>query len=459
MKPTKKRGFIQGFDWKLYPEAEKFIHIQIREFLKHNKKAKKIALRMEKETSTTIYDWIDYIKIPENKISESKLKKWGFKKVNLRAPGNNVYKNSGTVYPAILTSKDNMYELAIKTESIMDCIKQLGRQGTVMGEPYEPIRKAVLSTEGNYTLCAVERRGSNNFILEHGKDIQPYKQAIKEFRNRKRKFKTDKQGMQETKKLVAHVLKKLSKPRVADAFFRVEREYWQSKNKAGQIQKKRQDKLGLGWGNHDHHTFRSSRENFTTLIQILEMMGYKCRERFFAGEEAGWGAQVIEHPQCDIVVFADLDITEKERNKDFAHKKLPKADKFRTVGLWVALHGESILQAGMHHLEARFSFDKLKRDLPKHKIKMMKPFSNFKFLKQAFTEAEIWKVEPTRLNNLHKKGIIDKAKYQEIKKHGTIGSHLENLQRKQGYKGFNQDSVSAIIKITDPKKFKKQQGA
>ena len=35
---------------------------------------------------------------------------------------------------------------------------------------------------------------------------------------------------------------------------------------------------------------------------------------------------------------------------------------------------------------------------------------------------------------------------------GAIGSHLENLQRKGGFKGFNQKSVSVIISATDPRK-------
>ena len=34
---------------------------------------------------------------------------------------------------------------------------------------------------------------------------------------------------------------------------------------------------------------------------------------------------------------------------------------------------------------------------------------------------------------------------------GAIGSHLENLQRHEGYKGFNQQAVSAIIAATDPR--------
>ena len=34
---------------------------------------------------------------------------------------------------------------------------------------------------------------------------------------------------------------------------------------------------------------------------------------------------------------------------------------------------------------------------------------------------------------------------------GTIGSHLENLERREGFKGFNQQAVSAIISATDPR--------
>jgi hypothetical protein len=35
---------------------------------------------------------------------------------------------------------------------------------------------------------------------------------------------------------------------------------------------------------------------------------------------------------------------------------------------------------------------------------------------------------------------------------GAIGNHLENLQRKDGFKGFNQHAVSIIIAETDPRK-------
>jgi len=35
-------------------------------------------------------------------------------------------------------------------------------------------------------------------------------------------------------------------------------------------------------------------------------------------------------------------------------------------------------------------------------------------------------------------------------RNGAVASHLEDIQRGQGFKGFNQNSVSAIIKWTNP---------
>ena len=41
---------------------------------------------------------------------------------------------------------------------------------------------------------------------------------------------------------------------------------------------------------------------------------------------------------------------------------------------------------------------------------------------------------------------------EKFRTEGAIGSHLENLERNQGFKGFNQTGVSEIISATDPRK-------
>src|SRR5258708_10911394 len=112
----------------------------------------------------------------------------------------------------------------------------------------------------------------------------------------------------------------------------------------------------------------------------------------------------------------------------------------------------SFLEAGMHHLEARFEFDLVLDQLAEAGVNIMKPFSDFEFLKQAFTEGERWPVRPERAEKLHNAGLITKEQFQRFITEGALGSHLETLQRRGGFKGFNQKSVSAIIEATDPRK-------
>jgi hypothetical protein len=82
----------------------------------------------------------------------------------------------------------------------------------------------------------------------------------------------------------------------------------------------------------------------------------------------------------------------------------------------------------------------------------MKPFSNFEFLKQAFTEGERWTVARERAEKLRAQNLITTEQFEKFVNEGALGSHLENLQRHGGFKGFNQKSVSVVISATDPRK-------
>jgi len=450
MRKVTGKGFnprqVKEFDWELFPKAEKFLQKEVHRFLQNNKVAKKLAKDMETKTNTRFFDWIDHIILPQSRINKQQVKKFGFLEVRAKTPkGTKAFRNKKSVFFPLLRSNNEYTEIAIKPEVMDHFAKRYPR--SIQGKKYAPLRYMELSKEKNYVLSALERAGSSNFMVEDTTDIPAYKQALKRFKQRKRLFKTDKSGLEAVQKEIRQVLKTLSPARTTDAFFRAERFYWQKRNKTGQFQKRRQDTLGLGWGNHDHHTYRSSRENFKNLIKVFALLGFTCRERFFAGERAGWGAQILEHPECDVVIFADVDLSHAEKDKDFAHKGLSAKKELGTVGLWIALHGESILQAGMHHLEARFQFGQLLK-----KMKFMKPFSHFPFLKQAFSKGERWHVATKRINKLVKQGSLTRKQGKGFLQEGAIGSHLENLQRRQGFKGFNQTSVTAIIKATDPRK-------
>jgi hypothetical protein len=154
-----------------------------------------------------------------------------------------------------------------------------------------------------------------------------------------------------------------------------------------------------------------------------------------------------------VVLFLDVDLLPEEQNTDFISDGLPFPGKFGTVGLWCALHGDSLFEAGLHHLAIRSDFERLTEILKDTGIQMMTPFSTFPYLKQAFTFGEQWPVKKERVISLQNEGFISKKSAQKFLTKGAVGSHLENIQRRDGFKGFSQKEVSTIIKDTDPLKY------
>jgi hypothetical protein len=47
--------------------------------------------------------------------------------------------------------------------------------------------------------------------------------------------------------------------------------------------------------------------------------------------------------------------------------------------------------------------------------------------------------------------LINEAQAEQFRREGALGSHLEILDRNDGYKGFNQTGISKIILKTDPR--------
>ena len=82
----------------------------------------------------------------------------------------------------------------------------------------------------------------------------------------------------------------------------------------------------------------------------------------------------------------------------------------------------------------------------------MAPFTDYPHLKQAFTEGEIWRVAPARLERARALGFLSAEQAERIAHHGTLGSHFEVLERNEGYKGFNQAGINKIIEATDPRR-------
>jgi len=447
-----------NFNWPLAYEAEALLSQYINAFLEKHPFAAALAQRMHDETGTEFFEWTDsFVVSPEH---EAAFRAAGFVTEKTEAPSHIVVlAHPHAMLPRVRVCTGSPASavpvtLLLRVESLADFLGRHGLAGEIEGAPGARYRAVTISEENGVTLRVCERLGYRGYLVtEPRADFAAAVLQVKElWRARKRDFANDDDGVKQAFDLLEQGIALVGRDVACELFFAEEREFWMFRNRAGRVQKRRQDQLGLGWANHDHHTYRCSRRHFPDLVKFMERLGLEKRERFYAGAEAGWGAQVMETAAVGIVVFADVDLLPDEVNEDYAARRLPEVSKVGTVGLWCGLHGDSFLQSGMHHLEARFNHPLLKEQLAAEGIVTMKPFSDFPFLKQAFTEGERWKVNPRRVAVLERKGLITPAQAAGFVKDGAIGSHMENLERKGGFKGFNQKSVSAIIAAVDPRK-------
>ncbi|MCI0745615.1 MAG: hypothetical protein L0Y58_09445 [Verrucomicrobia subdivision 3 bacterium] len=445
------------FDWPLCYDAEERILGCLETFISQFSFAAGLAARMRDATGTLFIDWVDHWVMSPT--VESELSRVGYRHehgVETMA-GQRAFWHPEAMLPRVVLDpavgqSHAPFSVVLRVDSIADFFAIHDFPFHPRGAPMTRYRKAVITREaGGPELGIAERRGYRGFVpTEHAPAASAaFLRAHELWRTRNRRAEND--NFQETHALLDELVSRVGRDGACHVVFAEERLYWERRNRAAQVQKRRQDRLGLGWANHDHHTFRSSRDHFVDLMKCLEKLGFERRERYYAGAQAGWGAQILEQPVEGIVAFCDVDLEPHETEIDFSRLGLPPSKRLGTIGLWVGLHGESFLEAGMHHLECRFDHALLREQLAAENVNTMTPFSDFPFLKQAFTEGERWPVRRERAEALLKRGHIDQAQFDRFVTEGAIGSHLENLQRKGGFKGFNQKSVSVIIQATDPR--------
>ncbi|HEY7049569.1 MAG TPA: hypothetical protein VH373_20300 [Jatrophihabitantaceae bacterium] len=433
------------FDWTLHPDAEALVDRIVADAMAKSPRFACFAAELGPRTSSRIQDWLDVVGGP---VLADELRQVGY------VEQSGLWRHPGAQLPAVLITEG--YRIDVRVDDAAAFAHAQRSTQAVQGSPRSGYRRAVVLDENDVELGGVERRSwSAGIAPQQFSPVQAVNAAEAERLLAERPRALAGANGVEAQIPFARKAVGLVGPDLAAAYFlEIEREYWQRSNTAGTIQHARQDRLGLGWGNNDHHTFRSSRPAFNGLIRFLQALGFGLRERFYAGDEAGWGAQVLEHPGSGGVIFADVDLSPDEVELDFAQVQLAEGSSFGTVGMWCALHGESLLAAGMHHLEGQFDFDGLRYQLAERGLASMNPFSDFPHLRQAFTEAELWTVPRDRLTPLVAAGHLDPERADELATVGGAGSHLENLARRGGFKGFNQHNVSVTMKATHPRDYR-----
>lgn len=431
--------------WEPQPAGAAWVAAQVDRLRRLNPYAEQFAQLLCEHTGTRLIDWIDHMQLTDLD---------GIEEAGFRSVGDDWYEHPGALLPAVRLAKED--RMLLRVDSVSDFVIANSHRFPLLldGTPLNLRRTAVFAGDAEVQFGAIERHGCNARSTVRTLTDKQRLQVVEvreQLRHRRRIFDSDDQAWRYTTKLVQQSIDLVGRNVTCDLFFEGERCYWQSRNRAARIQFMRQAAVGVGWGNHDHHTYRSSRPCFHRLVALLELMGFHCRERFHAGAQAGWGAQVLEQPVCGVVIFADVDLKPEEITGDIAHHKLEPLNQLGTIGLWCALHGEAMFEAGMHHLECQFDFDGARSQLQQFGVSCMKPFTDFPFLRQCFTEGEQWAVDSRRIENALSSGWINAEQAARFKTDGAVGSHMEILERNDGYRGFNQTGINEIIRKTDPR--------
>lgn len=471
--------------WPRCPEAARFFDDQFTAFSHANVTISALASHLHDHAGVDPRTLIDHWIFPREPEVLTTLELCGLRAVTIE--GEEVWEHPAGRLPRVRTAPE-IYcpRLALAVEDIDAFLSAHDMASTArLGDPdseYEEAHCPVPHGE----LVVVARRGYRGFRPGHldTTGSTALARARRSFDERDRGG-DEADAIRRASDLFASAASTVGLGRAVDEFFASERRFYMTRNSAARWQYERQQDLGLGWANHDHHTYRSSRDSFRNILELWDRMGFIARERFYAGADAGWGAQVLEHPISRVVIFCDVDMTPEELNIDLLHTDLtptspggdsaltpgPSPELARsplgrgensglgTIGLWCALHGSSIGAAGMHHLECEFDFSYANTLLTSNGHPTMKPFTDLPMLKQAFTQPEMWPIAPERLDALVAAGHITAEDRARFEQNGAAGSHLEVLQRWDGFKGFNKTGISSIIRETDARRIGEKKAA
>ncbi len=439
------------FSFKSYPGAQQFLETHLSPFLVPPLQGgslsppfrEMIDLRNASlECGLRFLDLIDHLRLAVVPSAKTFLEKQGFKPVPVRKLSGVLFQHPDALFPELILEEvkgekaQGILEIALKVEDLDNLKKVRGYPGTIRGVKEGGLRKLSLDdSKGSSKVTFVERKGGKDFEedLEGGRleKIQETRELFGPHRDKEiRTLQDPDEGFRKTRDLIQEAIAQIGKDRAAYEWVRSEIRFWEGRNRAGKIQGEIQRSLGVGWANVDHITYRNSKEFYPKTIELLSLLGFQKREVLHAEE---FTAQVMEHPALGTFAFVDVD---------------PPQKTLGTVELWVRLHGESMLGAGLHHMAARYSFLKLQGALEKKGIRFRPPFSFFEDLKQAFSEGEKRRVSESHAKPLFESKKITPAQYREYTTQGALYTHLENIQRGNGFKGFNPHSVDKTLRDT-----------
>jgi len=175
------------FDWGLFADAESFLRTSLNGLLGRNSAAERVAFEIQRGTSTSIFDWVDHLALPAEKVDTDELVKMGFEEQKKISGDEAVFRVQGsTLFPLILKSGRGS-EVVLAVEDIENFRKVIGKEKGVQGLANSSFRELALSSENDFTFSILERRGSSGYMIENSDDIVSYVEALNALESRERR--------------------------------------------------------------------------------------------------------------------------------------------------------------------------------------------------------------------------------------------------------------------------------
>jgi hypothetical protein len=371
-------------EWLHSPGAEDFVARKVDQFVAAMPPVRALQADLA-FTNTRLVDWLDHLALADGAETQKQLAGLGFELDQVAAePGDSVYYHPRALLPRVLLRAEtgaapgDVVAMAVQVENVSEFLEARQAGAMVEGTPFGPYRRAGVWRWNGREFLAVERRGHRGFIPLRMPPDYPlrYLHAFERWDTRPRQFDDVHSGMAQTLALARTLVREMGSGMAAWIALAAEHTYWQRRSRPRHTRLDHQDRLGMGWLNRNHYTFRSSRATFGALAQVLEALGFRPHARFHAGAEVGWGAQVLEQPACRVTVLVDLAPDEVAGDSE------PRLD------LWCTLHGESMLIAGLHHFIDRFVPVQTAGLMAEWDVKMMTPFAS---VRRTMAQEQGWR--------------------------------------------------------------------
>ncbi len=331
--------------WSDYSEAHAFVQGIIKQSFDAAPEAEALMQRLLSGCGLSAFDMIDHIAMPKSELAERL--GWSFTGGAWRAPH--------PLLPPIWESP--RMQIGFRVEAMEAFFAALGREGAIDGARFGPFRIATFTSMNAVTFCAVERFGWVGL-----KPPPPSARIIRRARIHQQIFRTRRRQFQNIERALAYTLR-LSQAAAADLgpqwagalFARAEREYWQTRSALASTPHRRQRAAGVGWCTTANLSYASSRAHLPKLIQILETLGYRHRATLVRRRDAlDWAALPFDPPPGAPIIRVHFDLAPYETVDEVLRGATAPLTWHGRPGIWCALHGESILEAGLHGLSARY---------------------------------------------------------------------------------------------------------